>query len=345
VHSDVHEFLGHLTQLGLVDGASEADGTADTAVENGWQLPRDAGTGSSFSLDTLWVDWFTAQVIDALRARGIEAILMKGPAIKGWLYRDCPSERGYLDADLLIADESFGATTTVLSELGFRREDGMEANNLCATTWRRDADGAVVDLHSTLQGCEHSRIDPWPVLRADAVEEQVGGTSVLLPSIPARAAQLVLVSPADRPWRRWDDLARALEQLPTEGWRDAAAVARALGVERLFGYRLSQTPAGAACAERIGVSTARPWWLRWEDDPILCWIGWLAALPSWRARARLARQLLLPTPVYVRLRDPAAARRGLAAAYAAWALHVLRLLPGATATLVRSVRRAVSRRR
>jgi hypothetical protein len=344
VEHDVHQFLAHLAGLGLVE---PADGwTARPVDEPKPREPlRQGPEPASWGLDTVWVDWYTAQVVDALRSRGIEAILLKGPAISGWLYRDAPGQRGYLDADLLVQGEMLTATAEVLAELGFQRErvTAMESSDVWAHTWRREADGAVVDLHRTFNGCEHSTVDPWPILRATAVEEEVGGTTVLLPSIPARAVQLVVVSPADRPWRKWGDLERALAQLPVEGWREAAAVAAALGVGHLFGYRLSQSPAGAECARRIGVATSRPRWLRWEEDPILSWLGFLSALPSWRARLRLARQLILPPPSHVRFRDPDAASRGLAASYAAWAIHVIRLMPGAVVTLLRSLRRARGR--
>jgi hypothetical protein len=339
VEQDVHRFLTHLAGLGLVESPE------GWTVRRGPELDapervREVSDPPSWTLDTVWVDWYTAQVIDALRVRGIEAILLKGPAIKRWLYREDPGQRGYLDADLLVAAASWTGTTTVLSELGFEREDTSvrEPNNLCADTWRRAGDGAVVDLHRTLNGSEHSMVDPWPVFRATAVEEQVGGTRVLLPSIPARAAQLALVSPADRPWRKWDDLERALERLPDAGWREAAAVARALGVEREFGYRLSQSPAGTARAQRIGVRTAPSWWLRWETDPILRWVSLLLRLPSWRSRLRVTKQLLLPSASYVRSRDLDGPSQGLVRSYAAWALHGIRLLPGAALTLLRSMR-------
>jgi Uncharacterised nucleotidyltransferase/Coenzyme PQQ synthesis protein D (PqqD) len=344
VEHDVDKFLAHLAGLGLVE---PADGWT-ARHEDGPKRPEalsEASELTPWTLDTVWVDWYTAQVVDALRARGIESILLKGPAIRRWLYRDDPEMRGYIDADLLVQADSLAAATGVLAELGFQRErvTAMESSDVWAHTWRREADGAVVDLHRTFNGCEHSTVDPWPTLRATAVEEEVGGTTVLMPSIPARAVQVVVVSPADRPWRKWDDVQRALAQLPVEGWRQAATVATALGVSHLFGFRLSQSPAGAACASRIGVATTRPWWLRWEEDPILSWVGFLTALPSWRARLRLARQLILPPPSHVRFRDPDAASRGLAASYAAWAMHVIRLVPGAVVTLLRSLRRARGR--
>jgi hypothetical protein len=129
----------------------------------------------------------------------------------------------------------------------------------------------------------------------------------------------VLVSPADRPWRRWDDISRVLERLSNDEWREVVNLARALGVERKFGYRLTQSPAGPERARRLGVPIAPAWWLRWDGDPALRWAAWLAELPSWRTRLGLVRQLLRP-PV----------------GYSAWgwAAHVLRLAPGALATLL-----------
>lgn len=337
VAHDVHEFLTRLAGMGLLESA---DGhMASAPLVEAREL---FSKGARSSLDTVWVDWYTGQVVGAFRSRGIEVILLKGPAIRRWLYRDAPEQRGYIDADLLVDVRRLGAATAVLTRLGFRPEkaSGMESINLFAASWRRDADGAVVNLHRTLHGCEHSTVDPWPILRATAVEDEVSGEVVLLASVPARAVQLVLVSPADRPWRRWDDLGRALEQLPIDGWREAAALAKTLGVDRLFGYRLSQSAGAEALVEHLGLPTAPPLWLRWDADPMLRWVVSLATLPSWRLRLRLARQLVLPSASYVRLRDPEGAAGGLTASYAAWARHVIRLVPGAVVTLWRSLRRA-----
>jgi hypothetical protein len=332
VARDVEQFLSGLAERGLLERAA----AARPAPARG-SMPDP----SPHSIDTLWVDWYTAQVVDALRARGVEAILLKGPAMRRLLYHDAPAQRGYVDADLLVASGSLDAAAAVLSELGFSREDGrgMDALTLYATTWRRASDGAEVDLHRALHGTEHSMIDPWPIVRASAVEETVGGTAVLLPSIAARALQIVLISPADRPWRKWDDLSRALDQLELDVWQRADATAAELGVRRLFAYRLSQSPAGTMLAAELGLPPAPEWWLRWENDPVLRWIVLLASLPGWPLRLRLARHLVLPGPAYVRFRDPKAGSRGLFAAYAAWAAHVLRLLPGACVSLLSSIRR------
>jgi putative nucleotidyltransferase-like protein/coenzyme PQQ synthesis protein D (PqqD) len=308
---DVHGFLASLARLGLVEGWIAGDHEPLTRTSN----------GTSWTIDALWVDWYTAQVIEALRARGVESILLKGPAIRRWLYPSDPEQRGYLDADLLVSASAWRTATAALEELGFEpeEEDSAETISPWAESWRRASDGAVVDLHRTLHGCAHSAVDPWPALRAGAVEEQVGDTVALLPSIPARALQVLLVSPADRPWRRWNDLERVLSQVSDAEWREAAELARVLDVEREFGYRISQA-AGPELAQRVGVPVAPPWWLRWETDPLLRWAALLTELPGWRARLRLVRQVARPPAGYSRR---------------AWAWRLLRLVPGAIATLVR----------
>jgi hypothetical protein len=73
---------------------------------------------------------------------------------------------------------------------------------------------------------------------------------------------------------------------------------------------------------------------------MLRWLVLLASLSGWRARLRLIRGLFLPPVSYVRFRDPEMGRRGVASSYAAWAAHVMRLVPGAARTLARSLMRA-----
>jgi Uncharacterised nucleotidyltransferase len=67
---------------------------------------------------SLYVDVVTADVTKELRARGVRSILLKGPAVAGWLYRD-GTPRPYADTDLLIAPSNLAAAKVVLEDLGF----------------------------------------------------------------------------------------------------------------------------------------------------------------------------------------------------------------------------------
>src|SRR2546427_4885417 len=68
---------------------------------------------------TLGVDALAAEAIEALRAAGIRSILLKGPALAGWLYGD-GALREYDDCDLLVDPADTGVAAVVLRELGFQ---------------------------------------------------------------------------------------------------------------------------------------------------------------------------------------------------------------------------------
>ena len=68
---------------------------------------------------TLGVDALAAETIEALRAAGVRSILLKGPALAGWLYGD-GALREYGDCDLLVDPADTDRAAVVLRELGFR---------------------------------------------------------------------------------------------------------------------------------------------------------------------------------------------------------------------------------
>ena len=60
----------------------------------------------------------TAQVVGSLSGLGVRSILLKGPALAGWLY-GAPDQRPYGDVDLLVAPHQFDLAETCLGPLGF----------------------------------------------------------------------------------------------------------------------------------------------------------------------------------------------------------------------------------
>src|SRR5215211_7652465 len=68
----------------------------------------------------LAVDAVTAEVVAALRAEHVRSIVLKGPAISRWLYREETRDpRTYDDLDLLIPPESAERSAATLTRLGF----------------------------------------------------------------------------------------------------------------------------------------------------------------------------------------------------------------------------------
>src|SRR5436305_6385068 len=68
----------------------------------------------------LALDSALAEVAGELERRGVQSLLLKGPALARWLY-DEVTARSYADIDLLIAPDQFGTARACLGELGFDR--------------------------------------------------------------------------------------------------------------------------------------------------------------------------------------------------------------------------------
>jgi hypothetical protein len=104
----------------------------------------------------LRADRWLAEVVPALRAAGVDPVLLKGPAIAQWLYAEYPLLRGYHDVDLLVAPHHLGRAEDVLRQLGFT-PPGLAAPGdvpTHANAWFRARDGAEIDLHRCLHGME-----------------------------------------------------------------------------------------------------------------------------------------------------------------------------------------------
>jgi hypothetical protein len=134
---------------------------------------------------------------------------------------------------------------------------------------------------------------------------------------------------------RWEravpDLERAIERIPVEDWRAAAALANDLGAAEAFAAGLALTSAGAELAARLGLDPriSLEYRMRAEGGSFGAWALHRARTAgSWRERAAVVREVLAPTPSAMRQFFPLArrGRRGLVVAYA---LRPLRLAIGA----------------
>src|SRR5687768_11791121 len=100
----------------------------------------------------LAIDRVTASIVEALRARGIESMILKGPALARALY-DEGELRVYGDTDLLVAPADREEAERVLRDEGFegppRTAYAARVEPHALHYVRRD-DGANIDLHRTL---------------------------------------------------------------------------------------------------------------------------------------------------------------------------------------------------
>jgi hypothetical protein len=265
----------------------------------------------------LRVDWYTSQVALAMAGRGLRVILLKGPAVSRWLYADDPHGRPYTDADVLLSPTQRGEGEAVLTDLGFKRHTGswLRDEPPHAASWLRAPDGAVVDLHRTLHGCEHvAESVVWDVVSGATDTMGVGGAVLEVPSVEVRTLHIALHAIPGWGEQAFVDLARAVRVLDREVWEGAVEMARALGVADEMGYRLAFLDEGRTLGGALGLSAGAPLRVRRETRALMR----MTDLPGWRARVRYGLQKLFPPPDYLsqvtRVRP---GRLGLARAYAA----------------------------
>ncbi|MGI8983105.1 MAG: nucleotidyltransferase family protein, partial [Acidimicrobiales bacterium] len=264
----------------------------------------------------LWLDTVATEAIAALSEAGIPSVLLKGPVTARWLYSGDPGARHYRDVDLLVPPAGHTDAEGVLAGLGFERSrvarlaDEVE---LHGHEWRRQLDGAAVDLHRSLHFLEDVPAElVWRLMTEHTELFEVAGVMVEAPSLPWRTLNVVLhASPEGPPERQsWADLARALEVVDEGLWRQAADLAARLGVEPAMGAGLRLLPPGVGLAERLGLADCPPdrFVLRQAvASPSVRSVARLAELRG-RRRLRYVGQKLVPPADFVRQWSPLAAR-------------------------------------
>jgi Uncharacterised nucleotidyltransferase len=296
----------------------------------------------ALALDTLAVD-----VVRGLRERGIESLLLRGPALARDLYDD-PQQRSYVDIDLLIEPDRFVEAEVLLESLGFsesRLEAAFpEARPQHAHTWVAPS-GGMVDLHQTLLGVRAAAEEAWRIFSREAETMTLEGVSVAIPALGARAV-IVALHAADQAGRTRQPLAeleRALERLPAGRWEEAAAIARRLDALPAFARGLSLTARGDAHLRRLGIEPGQPArdHLRGSEEfHVAQGIAWLLAIPGVRTKLTFLAGRVVPSTTRMRQRS-ALARRGPLGLAAAHLVRWVRLTRAAVRALGRlaSVRR------
>jgi hypothetical protein len=218
---------------------------------------------------TLLLDAAAAEAIEALRAEGIRAILLKGPVTAQWLYSgDTP--RSYTDVDLLVAPRKFPRALRTLEDVGYRNYAGVRetfvGGHAVPLRLERPSGagrtnfppGLSIDLHWRFDGIGVRDEVFWTVISGDAERMLVGGREVEVPSEPARALLLALhAGTFHRSFRQpLTDLDRALERLPDETWRAARRLAVRLDALPRFIGGLGTQPLGLELIDRLDLKDA-----------------------------------------------------------------------------------------
>lgn len=277
------------------------------------------GPGAVAAAWGLLVDRLTAELTMGLESRGVESILLKGPAVARWLYGE-GELRAYSDCDLLVSPDGLPEAQNLLRDLGFHDHlDPLGHPRLESHSWMRN--GQSVDLHTTLIGIGTDPATVWRIFSRMTERQPVGTTTVKVLDETARALHVALhAAQHGREERKpLEDLARALEKLPTERWAAVAALAEQLRATEAFATGLRLVPEGAALAAELDLGAARSTdaSLRIAPVPLAQGFEHLATTQGVRARLRLILRELFPTPAFMHWWSPLArrGRLGLAAAY------------------------------
>ena len=136
-------------------------------------IPELLATASSLRIDVL-----AAQTKAEFDARGIDAILLKGPSFARWLYEGGPA-RLYTDVDFLVSPHDWEAAREMLIELGYEAEfthfEHPQMGTVTSEGWMRGDDH--IDLHCTLWGMGADPALVWDVLERTAEPMAIGGRS------------------------------------------------------------------------------------------------------------------------------------------------------------------------
>jgi hypothetical protein len=293
-------------------------------------------------------DALTGRIVGALRDSGVESVLLKGAAVRRWLYDG--EERRSDDVDLLVSGRDRDAIDAALSAAGLRYlgPSAVGRGRPHRQLWEDPVSTIVLELHESLTGIGVSDERAWDLLSQETDEVVLAGISVATLGTGGRTLHLALHAAqhgSESP-RTLEDLQRGLERLPEALWRDAARLADRLRALPAFVTGLTLVPGGTELVRRLALETHEP-----EDvalraataPPGSQGLAWLMALPGPAAKARFLARALVPPRVFMRAWDPLARRGpiGLALAYLRRPAWLLRHLP----TAVRAWRRANRRAR
>ena len=285
---------------------------------------RPVPSARAVAVRTLAVDATTVEVLRAFHVAGVRSILLKGPILQRELHRD-GSRRGYSDTDLLVAPADLDRAEGALAGLGFSlamdHRDHPGVSEPHAQDWERSG-RATLDLHWRIPGVGVPAERAWDVLAGQTTPIAIGdtvGESLSRSGI----AMLVALHAAhhgttfEKPLR---DLERALDQIDTDTWAEAARLAAMLDADEAFAAGLRLAHAGEQLAADLhlpAVGSPRRKLMAGDQPPGSLGILRILEARTARARARTVRAELIPAPAFMRAASPLArrGRLGLVLAY------------------------------
>jgi len=141
-------------------------------------------------------------VMAALRATGIPAVALRGPAWSSWLYGD-PTVRRFADLDILVPKDRRTDTVRLLESMGY----ALPVARVCVRAigeslgaWPFSRDGHEIDLHWRPAGRRFCAVPTTDEILRDRTTVKIGAGDIEVPS-PAHAAALALMHAAKHLWQ------------------------------------------------------------------------------------------------------------------------------------------------
>jgi hypothetical protein len=278
--------------------------------ENSQHAAAIAGVAHRLRLDAA-----SAEVLELYAGMGVQAALLKGASLVGWLYPN--NAAYYTDIDILVCPEDEPSAISGLEQLGFEpvlddraMPDWWQEHG---SDWFRAQDGVSVDLHRRLVGVRADPTAAWRLLAQDLATATVGGYAVPVLSPPARLLHVTLHAAqhgAGGGGKGRLHLQQALSTFDDELFRAAVDLAAKLDATEAFTAGLRLSPEGAAVADRMGlpVVTSVDAALRaTTPPPVALGFEQLAQAGGLRVRLEIGLRKLFPPRAFLEHWDPRAA--------------------------------------
>jgi hypothetical protein len=269
---------------------------------------------------------------EALRAAGVEPILLKGPPLVRWLYGS--DARPSSDVDLLVARANFPAAEETLGRLGFvpflpGEITGDRPRH--AQAWHRTNSPISVDLHQNLIGVGTPPEVTWSILSERCELVDFSGIAVETLAPPARLMHVALHAAQHGPdfSSSMRDLAAAIERMPIDLWKEAGKLAERLDALAAFNAALELVPSERITRVTLGLPRRRTVEaeLHASGAPDLALgLEWLARTGGGGARFRVVARKAFPPSDWMRDWLPSVAGRGRTGLVAAYGWRLLWLV-------------------
>ncbi len=250
------------------------------------------------------------EILEALNSKGVSPVLLKGAYIGNLVYED-PALRTMCDIDLLVSEEDFELSSSVLKLLGYESEfdSGCPEDRILQLggTFKRIGDRfTIVDLHRSLRSMDYYLV-PSAEVWTHTTEKALYGNRARFLSPELNFIYMAMHALNHGPFLRdWLDLAMILNRTVFD-WDKFISLSTVLGALRPRWWIFQEMSNEWESVPPVYVDNAlaayRPHWL---EDRIISgrlkylWLFYarMRLLDGWYSRIRYMKSRLMPSENY-----------------------------------------------